>query len=41
MIDLVAAVVPILPLLVPLEVDITPNDDGLPGITQLRTTRAR
>lgn len=37
MIDLVTAVVPNLPLLVPLDVNITPNDDGLPGISQLRT----
>ena len=26
-----------LPVLVPMDVDITPNDDGLPGIAQLRT----
>lgn len=37
MIDLVTAVVPNLPLLVPLDVNITPNDNGLPGISQLRT----
>lgn len=27
----------ILPALVPMAVDITPNDEGLPGIAQLRT----
>ena len=37
MIDLVTAVGPTLPLLVPLGMNITPNDNGLPGITQLRT----
>ncbi|SJN44708.1 putative integral membrane protein [Microbacterium esteraromaticum] len=26
-----------LPALVPMEIDITPNDSGLPGIAQLRT----
>ncbi|MBD4384302.1 hypothetical protein GUH10_21060, partial [Xanthomonas citri pv. citri] len=26
-----------LPVLVPMDVDITPNDSGLPGIAQLRT----
>lgn len=37
MIDLVTAVVPTLPLLVPLDANITPNDNGLPRISQLRT----
>lgn len=31
MIDLVAAVVPNLPLSVPLDMNITPHDNGLPG----------
>ncbi|MDK8804192.1 DUF6112 family protein [Dermabacter hominis] len=26
-----------LPVMLPMEVDITPNDDGLPGIAQLRS----
>ena len=33
MFDLITA----LPALMPMDVDITPNDDGLPGIAQLRT----
>ncbi|KAA9393999.1 hypothetical protein FCK90_08725 [Kocuria coralli] len=33
MLDLITA----LPALLPMDVDITPNDDGLPGIAQLRT----
>lgn len=33
MFDLITA----LPALLPMDVDITPNDDGLPGIAQLRT----
>lgn len=32
--DLVPAVVP---ALMPMDIDITPNDNGLPGIAQLRT----
>lgn len=35
MLDLMTSVLPTLPIL-PMEVDITPNDDGLPGIAQLR-----
>ncbi len=39
MFDLMSCVVPnlsSLPAMLPMEVDITPNDDGLPGIAQLR-----
>ena len=39
MFDLMSCVVPnlsSLPVMLPMEVDITPNDDGLPGIAQLR-----
>lgn len=39
MFDLMSCVVPnlsSLPMMQPMEVDITPNDDGLPGIAQLR-----
>lgn len=39
MFDLMSCVVPnlsALPVMLPMEVDITPNDDGLPGIAQLR-----
>lgn len=36
MLDLMTSVLPALPMMLPMEVDITPNDDGLPGIAQLR-----
>lgn len=36
MLDLMTSVLPTLPMMLPMEVDITPNDDGLPGIAQLR-----
>ena len=36
MLDLMTSVLPTLPMMLPMEVDITSNDDGLPGIAQLR-----
>ena len=36
MLDLMTSVLPTLQMMLPMEVDITPNDDGLPGIAQLR-----
>ncbi len=36
MLDLMTSVLPTLPMMLPMEVDSTPNDDGLPGIAQLR-----
>lgn len=36
MLDLMTSVLSTLPMMLPMEVDITPNDDGLPGIAQLR-----
>ena len=37
MLDLLISVLPTLPMILPMEVEITPNDDGLPGISQLHT----
>lgn len=37
MLDLLISVLPTLPMILPMGVDITPNDDGLPGISQLHT----
>ncbi|GGO59829.1 hypothetical protein GCM10010910_03740 [Microbacterium nanhaiense] len=36
MVDLATALA-VVPALVPMDISINPNDDGLPGITQLRT----
>ena len=36
MVDLATALT-VVPALVPMDISINPNDDGLPGITQLRT----
>lgn len=41
MLDLMTFVLPTLPMMLPMEVDITPNDDWLPGIAQLRNIEAR
>ena len=37
MLDLLISILPTLPIMLPMGVYITPNDDGLPGISQLRT----
>ena len=37
MLDLLISVLPTLPMILPMGVDITPNDDVLPGISQLHT----
>ncbi len=37
MLDLMASVLPTLPMMPPMEGDITPNDEGLPWIEQGRT----
>lgn len=37
MLDLLISLLPTLPMILPMEVEITPNDDGLPGISQLHT----
>ena len=37
MFDLITTTASVIPVLVPMEIDINPNDSGLPGIAQLRT----
>lgn len=37
MLDLLFSALPTLPMILPMRVDITRNDDGLPGISQLHT----
>ena len=37
MLDLLISVLPTLPMILPMGVEITPSDNGLPGISQLHT----
>jgi hypothetical protein len=36
-VNLIAQIIPMLPGVLPMDIDISPNDSGLPGISQLKT----